>query len=96
MFDRKGSGDGGRFARRGSFTARGQKRNTTLQDLFDFISQGLNKFNADEDDDDFEDGLFSDANTSEEEEEESEEEEEEEEVTGIHLDWDFAELAELF
>ncbi|KAL8443459.1 hypothetical protein Emed_006814 [Eimeria media] len=101
LFDRNGSGDGGRFARRGASTTRGLTKNTTLQDLFDFIAEGF-KLNTDdddgEDDDEFEDYLFSDANAFDEEEDEYEEERENEEIEtdGIRLDWDFAELADLF
>ncbi|KAL8275287.1 hypothetical protein Esti_000736 [Eimeria stiedai] len=94
LFDRNGSGDGGRFARRGSFTARDHNKRTTLQDLFDFFSEGLKLNTDDGDDDEIEDYLFSDSNAFGEDEED-EENEEEGENAGLHFEWDFADLADL-
>ncbi|KAL8450410.1 hypothetical protein Emag_003256 [Eimeria magna] len=99
LFDRNGSGDGGRFARRGASGTRSHKKKSALEDLFDFISEGFKLDTDDGEDDDFEDYLFSDAYAFEEEEEEEEEdeiEEGEEETAGLRLEWDFAELADLF
>lgn len=93
VFDAKGSGDGGRFVKRGHFTstARQKEKASSIIDIVKLFAEGLH-FNSD---------------TDEEEEDEDEDEEEEADFPGfglfeeergeeIHFDWDFPDLGDIF
>ena len=97
QFDTSGSGDGGRFVKRGHIgaTARKKSRNTVV-DIVSLFAEGLHfssegakeEADDDEDDDSLDFGIFG----VDDEEDEADEEEEE----GFNFEWDFSIIADLF